>query len=194
MHTFFENYFAQYHTVLDSFLKNATHRKALSEAINLLKETKSKKHAVFLIGNGGSMAMAEHMSVDLTKNAGLRAMALSGAPLLTAVSNDYSFSEVFQRAINNYAQTGDILIAISSSGSSMNILNGCCAARENRMKIITFSGFKDDNPLRRLGDINFWINSKAYGFVETIHSLLLHFINDALIHLSNTIDREKMSE
>ena len=98
-------------------------------------------NTIFLIGNGGSAAIAEHMAVDFTKNAGLRAMAVSGSPLLTTFSNDFGYEMVYQKAIEYFANKGDILIAISSSGASKNILNGCNAAKNKKMEVITFSGF-----------------------------------------------------
>jgi len=111
----------------------------------------------------------------------LRATAISGSPMLTTFSNDYGYERVFQKPIEIFGNEGDILIAISSSGSSVNILNACEAAKGRGMKIITFSAFKSDNPLRRKGDLNFWVDSKAFGYVELIHNVLIHYINDSII-------------
>lgn len=181
MDKFLVKYFADYNRAIDSFLKSKTNKKALIKVIKLLKNTKKIRSTVYLIGNGGSAAIAEHMAIDFTKNAGLRAMVFSGPSLLTTFSNDYGYERVFQKAIDCFADKCDVLIAISSSGRSRNILNACRAAKNKDMKVITFSGFSKDNPLRKTGDINFWVDSKAFGYVEIIHNLLIHYINDAII-------------
>ena len=160
-----------------------------NKTVELLESTKNTRSAIYLVGNGGSSAIAEHMAIDLTKNAALRAVAISGSPMLTTFANDYGYEKVFQKALESYADKGDVLIAISSSGNSMNILNACEAARKKEMKIITFSGFESDNLLRKKGDLNFWVDSKAFGYVEIIHNLLLHYINDAIIGSAEYIIR-----
>lgn len=181
MQSFLNKYFNNFNSVVIKFLSSSGNKKQLIKAVELLKGTKKKGATIFLIGNGGSSAIAEHMAIDLTKNACLRAMAISGSPILTTFSNDYGYEKLFQKALESFANNGDILIAISSSGTSMNILNACEAARKIRMKIITFSAFESDNPLRKKGDLNFWVDSKAFGYVEIFHNLLIHYINDAII-------------
>ena len=174
-------YFKDFQTKLEECLADAGHRKALQESIRLLQGTKAQNRKIILIGNGGSSAIAEHMAVDLTKNAGLRATAISGSPMLTTFANDFGYEKVYQKAIEAFGDEGDVLIAISSSGTSKNILNACAAGRAKNMSMITLSGFDADNPLRKLGDINLWVNSRAFGYVEMIHNSLLHYINDAII-------------
>lgn len=181
MNDFLEKYFAGFKEILFNYINKEDNKNRLNEVVNILKETKKNRATIYIIGNGGSAAIAEHTAIDLTKNAGLRAMAISGSPMLTTFSNDYGYEHVFQKAIESFADEKDILIAISSSGTSKNILNACRAARNKKMKIITFSGFSKDNPLRKTGDINFWVDSKAFGYVEIIHNLLIHYINDAII-------------
>jgi D-sedoheptulose 7-phosphate isomerase len=148
---------------------------------DLLRSTKTQNTKIFLIGNGGSSSIAEHMATDLTKNAGLKAMALSGTPMLTTFSNDYGYENMFAKFVEFFAEKEDVLIAISSSGQSKNILNACDQAKQNKMKVITFSGFSQDNPLRTKGDLNFWIDSASYGFVEILHGIILHWINDSIM-------------
>ena len=176
-----ENYFEQFQNVFFEFLRNEEQSRDLQKAVEWLKETKYQNTKILLVGNGGSSAVAEHMAIDFTKNAGLKALAVSGSPMLTTFSNDYGYEKVFQKAIEAFGEENDVLIAISSSGASPNILNACRAAREKKMKIITLSGFNANNPLRLQGGINFWINSKAFGYVELIHNLILHYINDTII-------------
>lgn len=181
MKAFLRKYFSDYNKVLSDFLKVKSNHLCLIKAIGILKAANKTGTTIFLIGNGGSCAIAEHMAIDLTKNAGLRAMTLSSSSMLTTFSNDYGYERVFEKALEHFAKKGDILIAISSSGASQNILNACRKAKDIRMKIITFSGFAKDNPLRSQGDVDLWVDSQAFGYVELIHNLLLHFINDAII-------------
>ena len=139
-------------------------------------------HKTIICGNGGSAAMASHVSVDLTKNAGVRCINFNEADLITCFANDYGFEHWVEEAVGFYGDEGDVLIVISSSGNSENMLNGCQAARRKKFStVITFSGFNADNPLRQLGDINLWVDSKAYNFVENIHQVWLLAIVDLII-------------
>ena len=135
-----------------------------------------------IVGNGGSSAIASHFSVDLTKNAGVRCINFNEADLITCFSNDYGFEQWVAKAIEFYGDEGDVLIAISSSGSSENMINGCKAARDqNFSSVITFSGFNSSNTLHQLGDVNVWVDSKAYNYVENIHQIWLLAIVDLVI-------------
>jgi len=154
----------------------------LLEFAALLNEVHTQKKKVLIFGNGGSAAMASHFSVDLTKNAGLRCINCNEADLITCLANDYGFERWVEKAVDFYGDAGDLLIVISSSGSSKNMLNGVKAARNGNFKaVVTLSGFAEHNPLRQLGDINLWINSRAYNFVENIHQIWLLAIVDLII-------------
>ncbi len=133
---------------------------------------------VMFIGNGGSAGVCSHMAVDYSKNGGIRATALNDPSVLTCISNDYGYEFVFSKQIEWHARRGDILVAISSSGQSANILNAVEVARDRGCKSYTLSGFSDQNPLRRLGDVNFFMSKSEYGFVEVGHLALLHGILD----------------
>lgn len=151
---------------------------AVNAVIRLLRERTAGGGKIMFIGNGGSAAIASHQAVDYWKNGGLRAMAFNDASLLTCISNDHGYAEVFSRPITMFATPGDVLIAISSSGKSENILNGVAAARRRGCHVITLSGFLPDNPLRQAGDTNFYIEAQSYGFVEVAHLLILHAVLD----------------
>ena len=154
----------------------------LLEVAVLLKEVHSQKKKVLIFGNGGSAAISSHFSVDLTKNAGLRCINCNESDLITCFANDYGFERWVEKAVDFYGDEGDLLIVISSSGSSKNMLNGVKAARKGNFKaVVTLSGFAEDNPLRQLGDLNLWINSRAYNFVENIHQVWLLAIVDLII-------------
>ena len=146
----------------------------------IISNNQNGKKLMF-IGNGASAAIASHMSTDYWKNGGIRAIAFNDSSLLTCISNDYGYKHVFEKPIEMFADNGDILVAISSSGKSENILRGVQAARTSQCKVITFSGFKNDNPLRSMGDYNFYVASPSYGPVEIIHLSICHCICDAII-------------
>lgn len=133
---------------------------------------------LMFVGNGGSSAIASHMSIDYWKNGGLRATAFNDPALLTCLSNDYGYEHVFEKPVRMFATDRDLLIAISSSGKSPNILRAADAAREIGCRVVTLSGFGADNPLRSRGDVNFYVPSDAYGFVELTHLSLCHCVLD----------------
>jgi len=152
------------------------------DAKNTLIRVKKDNAKIMIFGNGGSAAIASHASVDLTKTANIRAVNFNEADLITCFSNDYGYEKWIEKAIDFYADCKDVLILISSSGKSSNMINACQAARNKKIsKIITFTGHDKNNPLSKLGDINFWINSKAYNFVENTHQVWLLTIVDLII-------------
>ena len=152
------------------------------QAKEILIDTKTSNNKIMIFGNGGSAAIASHVSVDLTKNAKIRCTNYNEADLITCFSNDYGYERWIEKTIDFYADRNDVLILISSSGKSKNMINACKAARNNKIKkIITFTGHDKDNPLSKLGDINFWIDSKAYNFVENTHQVWLLTIVDLII-------------
>ena len=149
---------------------------------NLLLEVSSSNKKVLIFGNGGSAAIASHFSVDLTKNAKLRCLNFNEASLITCFANDYGFEHWAEKAVDFYGDEGDLLIVISSSGRSQNMINAVKAARNgNFHSIITLSGFSEENPLKKLGDINLWVDNKSYNFVENIHQIWLLAITDLVI-------------
>jgi D-sedoheptulose 7-phosphate isomerase len=136
---------------------------------------------VFFIGNGGSAAIASHMAVDFGKSGGMKALAFNDAAALTCLGNDLGFAQIFAKPIEMHARPGDVLFAISSSGASADILKGVEAAAQRGCTVVTFSGFSDANPLRRMGHLNFYVGAGAYGFVEVSHLALIHMILDLVM-------------
>jgi D-sedoheptulose 7-phosphate isomerase len=154
----------------------------LGKVADLIKVINAKGNKVLIFGNGGSAAISSHVSVDLTKNAGVRCVNCNEADLITCFSNDYGYERWVEKAVDFYGDEGDLLIVISSSGSSKNMLNGVKAARNGNFNaVVTFTGFADENLLRQLGDINLWADSKAYNFIENIHQVWLLAIVDLII-------------
>ena len=154
----------------------------LIEIKEALIDASSKGNKGLIFGNGGSAAIASHFSVDLTKNASVRCLNFNESDLITCFANDYGFKNWVAKAIEFYGDQGDILIVISSSGKSQNMINATTSARKKKFsKIVTLSGFKEGNLLRQSGDINLWVNSKAYNFVENLHQIWLLAIVDLII-------------
>jgi len=134
-----------------------------------------------IFGNGGSSAIASHVSVDLTKNARIKAINFNEADLITCFSNDYGYERWIEKAIDFYADYKDIIVLISSSGRSKNMINACKAAKRKRIKVVSFTGHSRNNPLSKKGNLNLWVNSKAYNFVENTHQIWLLAICDLII-------------
>lgn len=154
----------------------------LLQVHNYLLDIKNNNKKVLIFGNGGSAAISSHFSVDITKNAKIRCLNFNESDLITCFSNDYGFEYWAEKAIDFYGDQGDMLIAISSSGNSQNMINAVNAAQKGKFSsIITLSGFSNDNKLKKLGDVNLWLDSKAYNFVECAHQIWLLAIVDLLI-------------
>src|SRR5579864_6896914 len=156
---------------------------AVNQVIALARRTHTAGNKLIFVGNGGSSAIASHMATDYSKNGDVRAMALNDTAMLTCLGNDLGYEQVFAKQIELYARAEDLVIAISSSGRSANILNAVAAARAAKCAVVTFSGFTADNPLRRLGNLNFYIASDRYGFVEIGHLTICHAILDFICGL-----------
>ena len=159
----------------------------INEGFSLWVDETSKirnmNNTVFLIGNGASASMASHMACDLSKNAKIKTEVFFDLSMLTALGNDLSFEEIFSQPIDSKMTTGDMLVAISSSGQSSNIINGVRAAQKKGGKIITLSAMNEDNLLRSLGMLNIYLPAKTYGFAETGHAALLHYWMDLMAEL-----------
>ncbi len=135
---------------------------------------------IMFIGNGASASISSHMAADFLRNGGMQALAFNDSALLTCISNDYGYEHVFEKPIEIFSQKEDIIFAISSSGESENIVRGVNAARLKECSVITLSGFKEDNRLCTMGDINFYVSSGKYGLVEVIHHSICHCILDTI--------------
>lgn len=172
--------------VLQNIETSGTNSKISSEKAfkTLLKKTEymSKNHKnVFLVGNGASSSMASHIAADLCKNGNLATRCFTDASLLTALANDCGVEEMFAEPLRQQAHKNDMLVCISSSGESPNIINAVKQARATGMYIVTLSGMNSENTLRSLGDLNFYVPAKSYGFTETAHAAILHYWVDTIV-------------
>src|SRR5258705_9936207 len=147
---------------------------AVEAIVSMLKKVQAQNKKLMMVGNGGSASICSHMTVDYWKNGNIRATAFNDSSLLTTVSNDYSFAEVFSKTIEMFGEEGDMLYCISSSGKSVNILNAADTALKKECNVITFSGFGEDNPLRKKGTINFHVPAFSYGYCEILHLFIIH--------------------
>ena len=165
--------------------KNSLFETDVSEEMIKMKEMlqgiKNNGKKVIIAGNGGSAAMASHVAVDFTKQGGIRTVNFNEADLITCFANDYGYEHWIAKAIEFYGDVGDLVILISSSGSSKNMVNAAQIAKELGMSVITFTGFKADNPLKQEGDLNFWLDSHAYNIVENTHQIWLLMVCDMII-------------
>jgi len=155
--------------------------RGLLAAVDLIATQTAMGRKVMFIGNGGSAAIASHQAVDFWKNGGMRAIAFNDSSLLTCVGNDFGYAQVFVKPVEMFADPGDVLVAISSSGRSENILSAVNTARKKECRVITMSGFAADTPLRLRGDLNFHVASDSYGHVEIVHLTLCHCILDTIM-------------
>tara|TARA_Y100000816_G_C26059382_1_gene556153 strand:- start:266 stop:835 length:570 start_codon:yes stop_codon:yes gene_type:complete len=149
---------------------------------NEIKKIKKKNKKIIIAGNGGSAAISSHFSVDLTKNAKIKAINFNEADLITCFSNDYGYEKWLEKAIQYYCEKGDILILVSSSGESKNMINAAKYFKKKKYgKLITYTGHKYKNSLNKIGDINFWVNSKSYNLIENVHQFLLLSVVDLIV-------------
>jgi len=148
--------------------------------IEMTRATRRGRRAVYFAGNGASASMASHFSADLAKNAGVHTEVFTDPALVTAIANDLGYEQVFAEPLRRRGRSGDILVAVSSSGSSPNILAGAETARALDVQVVSLSAMDAANPLRRRGDLNFYVPAKTYGDAETSHAAILHHWMDAM--------------
>lgn len=165
-------------TVLDLAGKPLSLEEGCERVRRAAHATHDGGNTILFVGNGGSAGIASHLAIDYSKNGGLRSLALNDGAALTCLGNDFGYEHVFAKQVEFHARPGDLLVAISSSGRSANIVRAVEAARARGCGVVTFSGFDEDNALRRKGDVNFHIPSAEYGFVEIGHLAMCHAVLD----------------
>lgn len=157
------------------------YEEAMQKLVDLFSDIKVKGKQVFFIGNGGSAAIASHMTADFMKNGGMKTYSLYDNSVTTCMGNDYGYEYVFSRPLELLADKEDLLAAISSSGNSQNIVNAIQTAQQKGLNIVTFSGFKKDNRIINMGSYNVHVPVEHYGIVESIHNLILQQIVDMIL-------------
>jgi D-sedoheptulose 7-phosphate isomerase len=172
-----EEYYEQYSKIISS--EEANNNIILAKKMILKARDDNKK--IIFIGNGASNLIASHGALDFVNQLGVKTMSVNDPSFITAAANDFGYEKIFHRFVHLYAEKGDILIGISSSGMSDNVIDAGKLAKTKGCGVITFSGFKSDNKLRKVGDINFWVDSESYNQVESIHNNWLVTIGDLII-------------
>lgn len=165
----------------------------LEEAVRLLKtkfeKLKTTERTIYLVGNGGSNGIVSHASVDLLNTCKIKAVPLTDASNITCFANDYGYENVFSSQLSTFLSQDDLLVAVSSSGNSKNIINCVNVAKEKNTYAVSFTGFSPSNILRSSSNLNFWIDSNDYGMVEIGHAFLLHYLTDSFKNgLVNTLN------
>jgi len=175
----YQNYFKNYNKSIYDLL-NKIDSSDIEQSINLIRSCIEQKGKIYITGNGGSASIASHVSVDFAKVARISSATFNNSNLITCFANDYGYENWVQKAMFFYADKGDLLICISSSGQSKNIINGAKFAKKIGCKVVTLTGFDKMNKVRRIGHINLWLNSKNYNLIEMTHHTWLLSIVDFL--------------
>lgn len=149
----------------------------IRQAVTMIK---SDVGSIFFLGNGGSNSISSHMMEDFMKLAGYRTYSFSDAALITCYANDFGYENAMAEWLKTFFSNEDLLVAISSSGESKNVINAAKYVKQKGGKLITLTGFKKENTLKQLGDINFHIDTSSYGIAECYHQVILHIILDSL--------------
>ena len=142
-----------------------------------LKSLVTKFNKIIIIGNGGSNAIASHISVDYTKFLKIPTMSFTSSPMITAYNNDYGVEESYKQFLIDFASSDTFIILISSSGNSMNIINAAKYCEENNITYAGLSGFNPNNKLNNMNaNFKYHVNYNSYGVVELAHEIMLHSI------------------
>ena len=175
-----ESYFKNYFSIINTAL-NSIHADKLIDISSLIEKTVKSKNKIIFFGNGGSASIASHLTVDCINAAKIKSINFNDPSILTCFANDYGYENWVDKALECYADPGDLVILISSSGQSKNMIVGANKAKSMDVNIVTLSGFSSENPLRQLGDANLWVDSKSYNAVEMTHHIWLLAIVDYII-------------
>ncbi|MDI6703323.1 MAG: SIS domain-containing protein [bacterium] len=177
MREWLSNYIAEHTRVIQSLDQDA-----VVSLIEMVKDVRSEDHQIFVIGNGGSAACSGHLAVDLGKGASFgkekrfRVFSpVDNVSWLTAIANDLSYEDIFSEQIENFASPGDLLLAISVSGSSPNLVKAVDRAKSLGLKTSAIVGDKN-GILINMVDHVIIVPSRHYGHVEDIHTAICHMI------------------
>ena len=166
-----DNFFKEYYEKYNTLIINESLEKNLLSFEELAVKTKENDSKIIFAGNGASASISSHGAVDFSKQANL----------ITCLSNDYGYENWVSEAIKLYANTGDLIVLISVSGESENLIKAAELSKEIGLTTITFTGRSKNNSLSKLGDISFWVDSHAYNIVECIHMIWITSVIDKLI-------------
>ena len=155
--------------------------KSILELRDSINKTYLEKGRLIFIGNGASASLSSHAATDFTKQAKIPSIAFNDHNLITAFSNDYGYENWVSKAIEFYSNPNDLLIFISVSGESKNLINGLNFAKKRNLKTASLTGSEINNPLKSNCDSSVWVNSKSYNIVEAIHTIYITAIIDLIV-------------
>ena len=168
----YSSYLKQYNKSIYELI-NSVNANFIEQSVQLIQKSINNKSKVYIVGNGGSASIASHVSVDFAKVARIPSSTFNNSNLITCFANDYGYENWVVEAIKAYTNINDLIILISSSGTSKNIVNAAQYCKDNNIDLITLSGFTKDNPLSTLGNVNFHIESTEYNYIEMSHHIIL---------------------
>jgi D-sedoheptulose 7-phosphate isomerase len=178
---FIQNYFVELKGILDNLSEEV-----VEQVLEILHDARNSDKQVFILGNGGSASTASHFACDLGKNTrvsgtpNFRVMGLTdNMALFSALANDEGYENVFAQQLANHLQPGDVVIGISTSGNSKNVINAINLANSGGAKTIGFTGF-DSGELGLIVDVNLHVPSHSIEHVEDVHLVLEHLVTKAL--------------
>ena len=174
---FFDSYWNHY----KKLLFDSRDDKKLLQIKNLFLNISKNGGKVIFVGNGASASLASHAATDLTKQARIKAIALNDHNLITALSNDYGYEKWVEKALSYYASEKDLLVLISVSGESLNLVKAVEFAKNNLITSLSLTGSSKTNKLRNLTDYSLWVNCKSYNIVESIHTIWITLIIDLIV-------------
>lgn len=157
------------------------YEEGMQRLLKLFTNHKKLLSYVFFVGNGGSSAIASHMTADFMKNGGMNTYSLYDNAVTTCMGNDYGYEYVFSKPLEFLGRKGDLLVAISSSGNSKNIINAIAVAKKKGMEVVTLTGFEETNCAKKMGNFNVYVPSSKYGIIESVHNLMLQQIVDMIM-------------
>ena len=168
----YSSYLKQYNKSIYELI-NSVNANLIEQSVQLIQRSIHNKSKVYIVGNGGSASIASHVSVDFAKVARVPSSTFNNSNLITCFANDYGYENWVVEAMKAYTNINDLIILISSSGTSKNIVNAAQYCKDNNIDLITLSGFTKDNPLSTLGNVNFHIESTEYNYIEMSHHIIL---------------------
>ena len=160
-----DNFIKKHKIKFISILKKIE-KKSILKLCNQIKVVKKKDSKVMIFGNGAGASIASHFANDLTNASRIRAMSYDNTSQITCLSNDYQFKNWIQKTIEFYANKNDLIILLSASGNSQNMINAARYCKAKKINYFSITGFKRDNKLNKNSFNKIWINSMVYNFVE----------------------------
>ena len=176
-----EKFFNQYWETYKRILFKSRNDEKFVEIKKVFKQVSKDGGKIIFVGNGASASLASHAATDLTKQGKIKSIALNDHNLITALSNDYGYEKWVEKALSYYSSEKDMLVLISVSGESPNLINALNYAKKNSLITLSITGSSKENTLRTSTDFSLWVDSKSYNVVESIHTIWVTLIIDLII-------------